>query len=107
LQHPASGGHAHQWPAISLAAEAESLRYLAVPAARSFLHVVTASQRRGAETFAVDLVTAPGGADGSGPAGHRLVALTDGPGGDELGVPALGTKPLGLATLRALRREAR
>jgi len=63
------------------------------------LHVVTASQRRGAEVFASDLVSALG----SG----RLVALTEGPGGNELGVPILGDTPFAPRTLRSLRREAR
>jgi glycosyltransferase involved in cell wall biosynthesis len=80
------------------------------------LHLVTASQRRGAEVFALDLVTALSvprvtageAADHSaGSAGHRLAALTAGPQGDALGAPALGAKPFGLSTLRALRREAR
>lgn len=67
------------------------------------LHVVTASQRRGAEVFAVDLVSALG-ADALP---HRLVALTEGPGGNELAVPILGDTPFAPRTLRALRREAR
>ena len=67
------------------------------------LHLVTASQRRGAEVFAADLVAAliDRGHPGS------LVALTAGPGGDELGVPVLGTSPFAPGTLRALRRAAR
>ena len=67
------------------------------------LHVVTASQRRGAEVFAVDLVTALRAQGRS----DDLVALTPGPSGDELGVPTLGATPFGLATLRALRSRAR
>lgn len=75
----------------------------------AILHLVTASQRRGAEVFALDLVTAltaPGVSDDE-PAEHRLAALTAGPEGDALGAPALGDKPFGLSTLRALRRQAK
>ena len=68
------------------------------------LHLVTASQRRGAEVFAADLVQAL--ADDASMT-HRLAALTPGPQGDQIGAPALGDKPFGLATLRALRRAAR
>lgn len=67
------------------------------------LHLVTASQRRGAEVFAADLVTAL--ADLGHPG--SLMALTAGPGGDELDVPVLGTSPFAPGTLRALRRAAR
>jgi glycosyltransferase involved in cell wall biosynthesis len=69
------------------------------------LHLITASQRRGAEVFATDLVTALN--VGEAEPQHAVVALTEGPAGDELGVGALGTSPLGRATLRALRRAAR
>jgi glycosyltransferase involved in cell wall biosynthesis len=68
------------------------------------LHLVTASQRRGAEVSAADLVRA---LEDDTSMTHRLVALTPGPAGDQLGAPALGDKPFGLATLRALRRAAR
>jgi glycosyltransferase involved in cell wall biosynthesis len=73
------------------------------------LHLVTASQRRGAEVFALDLVTAlsaPRAPDDE-PVTHRLAALTTGPEGDALGAPALGDKPFGLSTLRSLRRQAK
>lgn len=67
------------------------------------LHVVTASQRRGAEVFASDLVGAL--ADRGHPG--RLVALTAGPGGaDQLGAHVLGTAPFAPGTLRALRAAA-
>jgi glycosyltransferase involved in cell wall biosynthesis len=67
------------------------------------LHVVTASQRRGAEVFARDLceVLAKEGDD------VTLAALTEGPQGNALDAEILGTRPLGFATLRALRRTAR
>jgi glycosyltransferase involved in cell wall biosynthesis len=68
------------------------------------LHLVTASQRRGAEISAADLVQA---LEDDASMTHRLVALTSGPQGDQLGAPALGPKPFALATLRALRRAAR
>ena len=68
------------------------------------LHLVTASQRRGAEVSAADLVEA---LEHDASMTHRLVALTPGPQGDQLGAPALGAKPFALATLRALRRAAR
>lgn len=65
------------------------------------LHVVTSTQRRGAETFAVDLAAALG--ERGLPS--AVVALS-GSTGDALDVPALGTTALGPATLRALRRRA-
>lgn len=68
----------------------------------STLHLVTASQRRGAEVFASDLVTA---LDAQGSPG-TLAALTAGPAGDELGVRVLGDQPFSPATLRALRAAA-
>ncbi|HEX5365634.1 MAG TPA: glycosyltransferase, partial [Acidimicrobiales bacterium] len=65
-------------------------------------HVVTSSQRRGAEAFAVDLAEAL--------VAHGLrsevVALTAGP-GEALDVPVLGRRALAPATLRALRHRAR
>lgn len=66
------------------------------------LHVVTSTQRRGAETFAVDLsvaLTARGMAS-------DVVALTPGRTGETLAVPALGDSALSLQTLRALRHHA-
>jgi glycosyltransferase involved in cell wall biosynthesis len=71
---------------------------------RGALHLVTASQRRGAEVFAADLVQA---LEQDAEMTHRLAALTPGPQGDQLGAPALGGKPFAPATLRALRRAAR
>ena len=65
------------------------------------LMLVTRNQRRGAESFALLL-------------GHRLrtrglnvrlVSLAPGREGAGLGIPELGPTPLGLATLRRLRRE--
>lgn len=70
------------------------------------LHLITANQRRGAEIFATDLVTALNLRDSTGSSRHTVAALTPGPHGDELGVPDLGTSPYALATLRALRRAA-
>lgn len=67
------------------------------------LHVVTSTQRRGAETFAVDLATAL--ADRGVPS--EVVALAPGRTGETLDVPALGDEPLAPGTLRALRRRAR
>jgi len=64
------------------------------------VHVVTSSQRRGAETFAVDLSAA---LDRRGFA-SEVVALTEGR-DDTLPVPALGPTALGPTTLRALRRR--
>jgi glycosyltransferase involved in cell wall biosynthesis len=66
------------------------------------LHVITSSQRRGAETFAVDLaaaLTARGVAS-------EVVALAPGSAGAVLDVPVLGGSALSPATLRALRRRA-
>jgi glycosyltransferase involved in cell wall biosynthesis len=71
--------------------------------ARGTFHLVTASQRRGAEVFAVDLVTALTRGVGT----HHMAALTEGPQGNDLDVPILGTSPFAPATLRALRRDAR
>jgi glycosyltransferase involved in cell wall biosynthesis len=73
--------------------------------------VITASQRRGAELFAVDLAAAlTNGATLRSARTERgkprVVALTEGPEGNALGVDILGTQPYGLATLRALRRAA-
>ncbi len=66
------------------------------------LHVITGTARRGAETFAVDLAEALADRGRSG----RTVALTGDstPGG--LPVDVLGDRPLGIRTLRALRKEA-
>jgi glycosyltransferase involved in cell wall biosynthesis len=68
----------------------------------SVVHVVRSTQRRGAEVFACDL---------SAGLAHRgvqsrVVALTAGGSGHQLDIPALGARPMGLSTLRALRREA-
>jgi len=70
------------------------------------LHVITASQRRGAELAAKDLVAALPGATGS-PEPATLVALTAGPQGNPLDVAILGRRALGPGTLAALRRRAR
>lgn len=67
------------------------------------LHVITSTQRRGAETFAVDIagaLTARGVAS-------DVVALSPGRTGATLAVPALGDSALSPTTLRALRRRAR
>jgi glycosyltransferase involved in cell wall biosynthesis len=67
------------------------------------LHVITSTQRRGAETFAVDLaaaLTARGMAS-------EVVALAPGRHGATLAVPVLGDGALSPAMLRALRRRAR
>jgi glycosyltransferase involved in cell wall biosynthesis len=65
------------------------------------LHVITSSQRRGAETFAVDLAAALGDRG----AASEVVALAPGA-GDTLDVATLGPSALGPSTLRALRRRA-
>jgi glycosyltransferase involved in cell wall biosynthesis len=67
------------------------------------LHVITGTTRRGAETFAVDLSDALIERGRRG----RTVALTADAGGAGLDVPALGGRPLGIDTLRALRREVK
>ena len=70
------------------------------------LHVITSTQRRGAETFAVDLAAALAArglpSEGGALAPGRSVA----PGGGTHDVPVLGGSPLAPATLRALRRRA-
>jgi glycosyltransferase involved in cell wall biosynthesis len=65
------------------------------------LHVITSTQRRGAETFAVDLAAALGERG----AASEVVALAPGT-GDTLDVASLGPAALAPATLRALRRRA-
>lgn len=65
------------------------------------LHVITSTQRRGAETFAVDLAAALGDRG----LACDVVALAPGR-GDTLDVAALGGSALAPATLRALRRRA-
>lgn len=65
------------------------------------LHVITSTQRRGAETFAVDLAAALAARDVSG----EVVALAPGA-GRTLDVEALGGRALVPATLRALRSRA-
>jgi glycosyltransferase involved in cell wall biosynthesis len=67
------------------------------------LHVITSTQRRGAETFAVDVageLTARGMTS-------DVVALAPGRSGATLEVPPLGGTTLSPATLLALRRRAR
>lgn len=70
------------------------------------LHVITSTQRRGAETFAVDLAAALAARG----LPSEVVALAPGrsvvPGGGTHDVPVLGGSPLAPATLRALRRRA-
>ena len=70
------------------------------------LHVVTSTQRRGAETFAVDLAAALAARG----LHSEVVALAPGlataAGGGTHDVPVLGEAPLAPATLRALRRWA-
>jgi glycosyltransferase involved in cell wall biosynthesis len=69
------------------------------------LHVITSTQRRGAEVFAVDLSAA---LERQGMS-STVVALTAGPSaaaGGTLDVPALGSSTLAAATLRSLRRRA-
>ncbi|MGH2392647.1 MAG: glycosyltransferase family 4 protein [Candidatus Limnocylindria bacterium] len=70
--------------------------------AAPLLHVVTSTQRRGAETFAVDLAEALR----SRGVGSEVVALAPGSAAPTLDVPALGRRALAPATLRALRRRA-
>jgi glycosyltransferase involved in cell wall biosynthesis len=84
------------------------------------LHLITANQRRGAEVFATDLVTALNARDAppvaaepalelpvSASPRHTVLALTPGPSGDDLGVESLGVSPFSPATLRALRRASK
>jgi glycosyltransferase involved in cell wall biosynthesis len=66
------------------------------------LHVVAAAQRRGAETFAVDLAAAL--AERGLPS--DVVAVAPGPGEGALDVEVLGPSALAPGTLRALRRRA-
>lgn len=67
------------------------------------LHVVRATRRRGAEVFGVGLSAA---LEASGLV-SKVVALTGSDAGHPLPVPALGARPLGASTLRALRAAAR
>jgi glycosyltransferase involved in cell wall biosynthesis len=72
------------------------------PPAIDVLHVITSSQRRGAETFAVDLseaLTARGRRS-------EVVALAPGTAANVLPVDALGTRAVAPGTQRALRRRA-
>jgi glycosyltransferase involved in cell wall biosynthesis len=66
------------------------------------LHVVAAAQRRGAETFAVDLAAALAGRD----LPSEVVAVAPGPADGALDVEVLGPSALAPSTLRALRRRA-
>jgi glycosyltransferase involved in cell wall biosynthesis len=66
------------------------------------LHVVTSTDRRGAETFAVDLDEALRAQGVSG----EVVALAPGPAGG-LDLPTLGPRRFAPVTLAALRRRAR
>ncbi|MGY1739531.1 MULTISPECIES: glycosyltransferase family 4 protein [unclassified Blastococcus] len=67
------------------------------------LHLVTSTQRRGAEAFAVTLH------ERLVARGHRghVAALVRGDHPPELDVPALGRRPLGVAPLARVRRAAR
>jgi glycosyltransferase involved in cell wall biosynthesis len=65
------------------------------------LQVIRSTARRGAEVFAVDLATALE----TRARDVQTVALTKGPASGGLAVPALGSRSLGLSTLRALRRR--
>ncbi|MEX0666255.1 MAG: glycosyltransferase family 4 protein [Acidimicrobiia bacterium] len=67
------------------------------------LQVITSTDRRGAEVFATDLERALTDRGRS----VRTVALVRGRQEGGLDVPTLGTSRLGIATLRALRAEAR
>lgn len=69
------------------------------------LHVITSTQRRGAETFAVDLDAA---LTDLGMASAVVALTSGGPVSDDatLAVPSLGSSTLAPATLRALRRRA-
>jgi glycosyltransferase involved in cell wall biosynthesis len=74
-----------------------------LPAERAdVLQVITSDDRRGTEIQALDLATALGSR------GYhvRTVALAPGRHGGGLDVPTLGHRPLGVATLRRLRRES-
>src|SRR5690606_5169086 len=67
------------------------------------LQLITSTSRRGAETFAVELDAAlsNGGFD------THTAALVKGTGRSQLDVEMLGTRRLGLGTLRAIRQRAR
>jgi glycosyltransferase involved in cell wall biosynthesis len=67
------------------------------------LHVVRSTQRRGAEVFGNDLSAALSDLGFA----SRVVALTPLPGEPALPLDVLGERPLGAATLRALRRAGR
>ncbi len=77
----------------------------APPRELDVLHVITSTQRRGAETFAVDLDAA---LSDLGMASAVVALTSGGPVSDHAmhGVPSLGSSTLGPATLRALRRRA-
>lgn len=84
---------------------ARRTRRSAQPAGAPTLHVVTSTQRRGAETFAVDLAAALDERGLPSP----VVALAPGPAGGpgaRLAVPTLGARSLAPATLSSLRRRA-
>jgi glycosyltransferase involved in cell wall biosynthesis len=70
---------------------------------RSVLHVVRSTKRRGAEVFGSDLSSA---LSQRGLA-SRVVALTGSDAEHPLPIPALGQRPLGLATLRELRQAGK
>lgn len=70
--------------------------------ARSVLHVITGTDRRGAELFAVDLDQELAGMGWE----SSILALAPGRGSAALDVPTLGSTALSPATLRALRRAS-
>jgi glycosyltransferase involved in cell wall biosynthesis len=70
---------------------------------RSVLQVVTSTDRRGAELFAIRLGVALREIGWAA----RPIALAPGHGPAHTDLPTLGSRPLGLATLRALRAEMR
>ncbi|MDQ1510124.1 MAG: hypothetical protein QOG50_1968, partial [Actinomycetota bacterium] len=82
---------------------AEARRRPVYGLAIEILQVVTSTDRRGAEVFAVEL----GDALSARGWDVRTVALAGGTGGSRLELPILGGNPFGVATLRALRAEAR
>ncbi|HEX6236621.1 MAG TPA: glycosyltransferase family 4 protein [Acidimicrobiales bacterium] len=72
-------------------------------AGQTVLHVVTSTQRRGAETFALDLAQALACRGLT----SRVVALAPVRAGATHDLPVMGNNAFAPATLRALRREAR
>ena len=78
-------------------------RPMSAPSTRTLLQVVTSTNRRGAEVFAVSM----GQVLGRRGWAVRTIALAPGDIGERLDLPTLGDRPLAPSTVRALRAEAR